>query len=370
VLADSGAIGGKDSQEFMLITDIGEDVLLVCAGCGYAANSERAEAKQPDPPEEDELPLENVHTPGQKTIEDLARFLGLPVERTLKAVFYMAGGVATFVAIRGDLEVNEVKLANALGAFDLRLMTEDEVAAGRLFAGSASPVGLKGVCIVADPSAVASRNLVAGANRPDYHLLNVNYGRDWQADVIADIALARAGDACANCGAPLQLQRGIEMGHIFKLGAVYSEKMGATFLDAEGHEQPAIMGCYGIGTSRLLQCVIEANHDERGIVWPAAVAPFDVHLVGLGLDRAEVVAKAEALYESLQSIGVEVLFDDRNDASAGVKFNDADLLGLPMRVTISPRSIEQDAVEVKRRNSVNVELVPYVEAVNRLVASV
>jgi prolyl-tRNA synthetase len=362
VLADSGAIGGKDSQEFMLITDIGEDELLVCPACGYAANSERAEARPRDLPEEDALPLEDVHTPGQRTIRDLARFLGLPEERTLKAVFYTAGGIPTFVAIRGDLEVNEVKLANALGAVDLRPMTEDEVAAGRLVAGSASPVGLKSLRVVADHSAVASRNLVGGANRPDYHLRNVNYGRDWQADVIADIALARAGDACSQCGAPLQLRRGIEMGHIFKLGTVYSEKMGATFLDADGHEQPAIMGCYGIGTSRLLQCVIEANHDERGIVWPRAVAPFDIHLVGLGLDRTEVAVKAEALYASLQSRGVEALFDDRPEASAGVKFNDADLLGLPVRVTISPRSLEKDAVEVKRRSSAEIDLVPYAEA--------
>lgn len=367
VLADSGAIGGKDSQEFMLITDIGEDELLFCPGCGYAANTERAEFRKPALSPEDELPLEDIYTPDQKTIEDLAKFLNVPVERTLKAVFYMADDEPVFVAIRGDLEVNEVKLANALKALGVRLMTDDEVRKYGLVAGSASPVGVTNLRIVADDSVLNSHNLVGGANRPDYHLRNVNYGQSWQADIVADVSLARPGDACTRCGTTLEQKRGIEMGHIFKLGTVYSEKMGAKFLDASGHEQAAIMGCYGIGTSRLLQCVIEANHDERGIVWPKSLSPYDVHVVGLGLDRPEVGAKAEALYAALQSKGLEVLFDDRPDATAGVKFNDADLLGLPVRVTVSPRSLEKDAVEVKRRSGSDVELVPY-DAVERLIS--
>ena len=368
VLADSGAIGGKDSQEFMLVTDIGEDELLFCPGCGYAANNERADLRKPVAEPESELPLEDIHTPEQKTIDELAAFLGVPAARTLKAVFYVADGQPVFVAIRGDLAVNEVKLTNALRALELRLMTDDEVRRYGLVAGSASPVGVSGLQIVADDTVPGSPNLVGGANRTDYHLRNVNYGRDWQADVVTDIALARPGDPCPRCGTALEAKHGIEMGHIFKLGTVYSERMGAKFLDASGHEQAAIMGCYGIGTSRLLQCVIEANHDERGIVWPRGLAPYDVHLVGLGLDRPDVSEKAAALYAMLQEHGLEVLFDDRPEATAGVKFNDADLLGLPVRVTVSPRSLEKGAVEIKLRGGGEVELIPYEEAVERVAA--
>jgi prolyl-tRNA synthetase len=365
VLADSGAIGGKDSQEFMLLTEIGEDELLLCPRCGYAANREKADHKKLELPSEQPEPLEEVSTPGKKTIEEIVHFLAVPHWRTLKAVFYAADRKPVFVAIRGDLAVNEIKLKNALKANELRLMADDEVQAAGLVAGSASPVGLQDVRIVADDSVLGSPNLVAGANKPDVHLRNVNYGRDWQAEIVTDIALARPGDPCPNCGEPLGQRRGIEMGHIFKLGTVYSERMGATFLDATGASHPAIMGCYGIGTSRVLQCVVEANHDERGIVWPASVAPYGVHLVGLGLDRPEVAAKAESLYASLQAAGVEVIFDDRGD-SAGVKFNDADLIGLQVRVTISPRSLEKGAVELKQRSASEVELVPYGEAVERL----
>jgi prolyl-tRNA synthetase len=380
--ADSGAIGGKESQEFMLLTPIGEDEILLCPNCGYAANTEKAELKKREVPQELPKPLEEVKTPGQKTIEDLVRFLGVEPWQTLKAVFYSATwtGAAgdgdgrsasthsepVFVAIRGDLEVNEVKLKNALKALDLRLMSDEEVAAAKLVAGSASPVGLKGIRTVADDSVLNSPNLVAGANKPDFHLRNVNHGRDWQADTIADIALARAGDPCGRCGTPLESARGIEMGHIFKLGTRYSERMNANFLDAEGVSQPAIMGCYGIGTSRLLQCVIEANHDERGIVWPATVAPYQLHLVGLNLERTEIASKAQSLYDALCQAGIDVLYDDRPDVTAGVKFNDADLLGLPVRVTVSPRSLEKGAVEVKRRSGTDVDLVPYDEAVETL----
>ncbi len=329
-------------------------------------------------------PLEEVSTPGQKTIDDLVKFLDIPAWRTLKAVFYAADtGVApgaakegrpasrrtepVFVAIRGDLAVNEIKLKNALKASDLRLMADDEVRERGLVAGSASPVGLKGLRVVADDSVLGSPNLVAGANKPDVHLRNVNYQRDWQADIVTDISLARKGDPCPVCGTPLEQRRGIEMGHIFKLLTVYSDKMGAKFLDAEGQSHPAVMGCYGIGTTRLLHCVVEANRDERGIIWPASVAPYDVHLVGLGLDRPEVAEKAQRLYDGLNDAGLAVLFDDRAE-SAGVKFNDADLLGLPVRVTVSPRSLEKDAVEVKPRAKGEVDLVPYENAVSRIKA--
>jgi len=365
VLADSGAIGGKDSQEFMLLTPIGEDELLLCPGCGYAANSEKADHKKFELPAEEPLPLEEVSTPGQKTIEDLVALLAVPHWRTLKAVFYAADGQPVFVAIRGDLAVNEIKLKNALKARDLRLMTDEEVQQHGLVAGSASPVGLKGMRVLADDSVLTSPNLVGGANKPDFHLRNVNYGRDWQADIVTDISLAHGGDPCPDCGTAMDQKRGIEMGHIFKLLTVYSDKMGATFLDADGKQQKAVMGCYGIGTSRLLQCVVEANRDERGIVWPPSVAPYEVHLVGLGLDRPGVAEKAERLYDNLLAAGVEVLYDDRLE-SPGVKFNDADLLGMPLRVTVSPRSLEKEAVELKRRAGGDAELVPYGKAADKI----
>jgi prolyl-tRNA synthetase len=246
-------------------------------------------------------------------------------------------------------------------------MADDEVRAAGLVAGSASPVGVTKLQVVADDSAPASPNLVAGANKPDAHFRNVNYGRDWQADILTDISLARAGDPCPNCGTPLESRRGIEMGHIFKLLTAYSEKMDAAYLDSEGKKQLAVMGCYGIGTSRLLQCVVEANRDDRGIVWPRNLAPYAVHLVGLGLDRPDVQEKADRLYRDLAAAGVDVLFDDRPE-SPGVKFNDADLMGLPVRVTVSPRSLEKAAVEVKRRAGADVELIPYDDALGRLQA--
>ncbi len=363
--ADSGTIGGRESQEFMLLSEIGEDEVLICPACNYAANAEKAEMRKPENAPEELEPLEEVSTPGQKTIRDLMHHLDIPASRTLKAVFYQAirssGTESVIVAIRGDLEVNETKLRNALGALDVRLMSDDEVQAAGLVAGSASPVGLRDIAIVADDSIPGSANLVAGANKPDVHYRNVNLGRDWQADTVADIALARPGDACGRCGQPFESKRGIEMGHIFKLGTRYTGKMDAAFLDSDGQKQLAIMGCYGIGTSRLLQGVIEANHDDRGIIWPRNLAPFVVHLVGLGLDRPEIAEKVDALYTSLTDGGIEVLYDDRTDASAGVKFNDADLIGVPLRITLSPRSLEKDSIEVKLRAATDSELIPFAE---------
>jgi prolyl-tRNA synthetase len=366
VFADSGAIGGKDSQEFMLLTEIGEDDLVICPNCGYAANTERAEFRKTKAEAEEPLALEEVETPGTTSIEALAEFLGIPAHRTLKAVFYMADHEPIIVAIRGDLGVNEVKLKNTLKANDLRAMTDEEVKAAGLVAGYASPIGTS-LRVIADDSAVESPNLVGGANKPNFHIRNLNHGRDWQATIVTDLALTRSGDPCINCGTPVTITRGIEMGHIFKLLTVWSEKMDATYLDASGNQQTVIMGCYGIGTSRLLQCVVEANHDERGIVWPKSIAPYDIHLVGLGLDRGETGEKAQVLYDALRKAGIEVLFDDRLDPTAGVKFNDADLLGFPVRVTVSPRSLEKGAVEMKLRAGGDVELVPYDEAAAKLV---
>lgn len=220
---------------------------------------------------------------------------------------------------------------------------------------------------MADDTALSSPNLIAGANKPDVHFVNVNYPRDWSADVIADIALARAGSACVTCGNSLEERRGIEMGHVFKLGTVYSERMGAQFLDRDGRSRPVIMGCYGMGVGRLLAAAVEANHDERGIIWPDELAPYRVHLVALNVDRAEVRSVAEDLYTSLTSAGIPVLFDDREE-SAGVKFNDADLLGMPWRVTISPRTLEKQGAELKARTAAQAELVPLADAARRIAA--
>ncbi|MGB2693913.1 MAG: proline--tRNA ligase [Dehalococcoidia bacterium] len=376
--ADSGPIGGKDSQEFMHLTDVGENHVLICDACGYAANEEKADHREKTLPPEDTQPIEEVDTPGAKTIADVASFLRIEHDKTLKAVFYMAtkpgtddGPTPVFVAIRGDMEVNEIKLRNALDGADLRLMSDAEVEAVGLVAGSASPVGMKeqakiDVRVVADDLVPSSPNLVAGANKPDVHLRNVNYARDWEADVVADIALARAGDGCPQCEkGTLTVRRGIEVGHIFKLGTVYTDKMGATFLDQDGQQRTPVMGCYGIGLDRLLASVIEANHDERGIMWPASVAPYDVHLVALNPDRSEVREQAERLYAELRARRIEVLFDDR-DESPGVKFADADLLGMPLRVTVSPRTLEKDSVELKRRSESETTLVGLSEAVERV----
>jgi len=363
VLADSGAIGGKDTHEFVYLTESGEDSALLCDRCGYAANAECADFQKVPVSADSEqpLPVEEIPTPGIYTIEALADHLGIPQAKTCKAIFYSADGRPLFVAIRGDMEVNETKLRRAAGCVDLHYMTEVEVIDAGFVPGSASAVGLANARIVADDLLPREVNLVAGANKPDTHLLNVNYGRDWQADVVADIALARDGYLCAQCGASLRVRRGIEMGQIFKLGTVYSEKLGATFLDRDGQLKPVVMGCYGIGTERLLAAVVEANHDEHGILWPQELAPYQVHLVALGVDRPDVAETADRLCDELQTAGITVLYDDREE-SPGVKFNDADLLGMPLRLTVSARTLAQNSVELKRRAESQSKLVPLADA--------
>jgi prolyl-tRNA synthetase len=261
-----------------------------------------------------------------------------------------------FVTIRGDIEVNEVKLKNALGCVELRMATEPEVIEAGIVAGAASPIGISGMKIVADESVNSGNNFVAGANKPETHLKNVNYPRDFKADMVTDIAKAAAGDGCPKCGARLSSTRGIEVGHIFKLGTFFSEKLGAYYIDPEGVSRPIIMGCYGIGLGRLLAAAIEQNNDEKGIVWPMPIAPYQVYLCPLYRDDTQVEAVAEKLYAELEAAGLEVLFDDRPE-SPGVKFNDADLLGIPIRVTISPRTLEKDSVEIKKRTEKETRLI-------------
>jgi prolyl-tRNA synthetase len=361
VKSDVGMMGGKLAHEFMYLAPVGEDTLMLCEGCGYSANRQVAVFRKPLLPHEEPLPIEKVATPEMKTIADLAEFLNIPESKTAKAVFLIATipeGEDTreqfvFAVLRGDMELNENKLVNAIKAQALRPAMEDEIIAVGAVPGYASPLGLKDVLVVVDDIIPDSTNLVAGANQEGYHLRNVNYGRDYQADIVVDITAAQDGDACPECGAKMEAQRGIEVGNIFKLGTRYSEAMGAEFLDADGVSKSVVMGSYGIGSGRTLACVAEEYHDDNGLVLPVSVAPYQVHLVLLtGKGDEEPSDVAERLYLDLQAAGVEVLFDDRQE-SPGVKFNDADLIGLPIRLTVSQRSLKAGGVEFKRRDQVD-----------------
>lgn len=377
--ADSGAIGGKESHEFMVLSETGEDEVIHCARCEYAANVEKAEfdkAMESDitaghgpgagGEHVPELPaMEEIATPGATTIEQVADMVRVSTGETLKAVFYVADGEFLIVVIRGDLDVNETKLTNVLKCSDLRLAAEDEVNRNGLVAGFASPVGLKGVRVIADDSVNSRAHFITGANRLGYHLKNVSYPRDFQADPVTDIALARAGHRCSRCGSDLSAARGIEVGHVFKLGTFISERFGASFLDKAGGSRPIIMGSYGIGLGRLLAAVVEHSHDDKGIVWPHSIAPYQVYLCSLNADRSEIHSAAEQVYEELQQAGVEVLFDDRVE-SPGVKFNDADLLGLPLRLTLSPRTLQNQSVEAKSRTEKESRLLPLLDLGNQV----
>ena len=355
VQADSGAIGGKQSEEFIFLTEIGEDNIVLCPSCGYAANQERAEFARGERSGVDGE-LEQVETPGVSTIAGLAEFLGVPEQATAKAAFFLVDGEPTFAVIRGDLEVNELKLLNALDATEVRPLLPEEVEQAGWVAGYASPIGVDASRVVADPSVVDAGGLVAGANQVDSHLRHVTYGRDWNAATVADIGMAQSGDPCAQCGAALDMQRGIELGHIFKLGTRYTDPMDATFLDADGNRMTPIMGCYGIGVERLMAAVVQSNHDEHGIIWPPSVAPFDVHIVPLGAGD-EVAAAVADVESELSGSGLNVVTDDRNER-AGVKFNDADLLGAPLRITIGARGLKQGQIELKLRGDAEASSVP------------
>jgi prolyl-tRNA synthetase len=348
VEADSGAIGGKASHEFMLLVESGEDEIIFCPKCEYAANMEKATSIKEAGKDEKPLAVEEVSTPGLKSIDEVATFLGVKAGQTLKSVFYVADGQVVFVVIRGDFEVNETKLKNVLKCTDMHMATEAEVKEAGLVAGYASAIGLKGIKIVADDSIKLGSNFVAGANKPDTHLKNVNFPRDFSADLIVDIAKVRAGDACPKCQGKVQTKRGIEVGHVFKLGTFLSERLGAFFLDKDGANKPIIMGCYGIGLGRLLAAAVEQNFDDKGICWPLPIAPFQVYLCSIKAEDAKVAQAAEALYAEFTKAGIEVLFDDRPE-SPGVKFNDADLIGIPLRIVVSPRTLKENGVEVKWR---------------------
>jgi len=379
VKSDVGMMGGKMAHEYMYLTPYGEDTLLLCDACGYSANRQIARIRKPAPAPAEPLPVEKVPTPDCKTIAEVASFLGVPTSQTAKAVFMMAtipSGEKSeqrfvFAVIRGDMEVNETKLSNAVKAKELRPATEDEIRAVGAEPGYASPVGLKGALVVVDDLVTQSPNLVAGANEAGYHLKNVNYGRDFTAQIVTDLAAAQEGDACPQCGAPLRTVRGVEVGNIFQLGTFYSDPMGCTYLDKDGQIKPVIMGSYGIGSGRLMACIAEEYHDDNGLIWPVSVAPYAVHLVvlpGKG-EGEEVTAQADQLYAELQAAGIEVLYDDRSE-SPGVKFMDADLLGMPIRLTVSERARKAGGVEFKRRDQVEKSILPLAEVIQSVQAEI
>ncbi|MEA2619713.1 MAG: prolyl-tRNA synthetase [Chloroflexota bacterium] len=353
VASDVGIMGGSQAHEFMVLNPAGEDVLVLCEACGYAAN--RQVAVMPKPvatgPTEEALPLEEVATPGTTTIATLAAFLGVGPERTAKAAFFTTGdGRLVTAIVRGDFEVNETKLGNAVSATGgMRPATVEEIKAAGMEPGYGSPIGAKGTVVVVDDLVARSPNLVAGANREGFHYRNVNVGRDFTADVSADITNAQEGDACPQCGSPVILRNGIEVGNIFKLGTKFTDAAGATYLGEDGVAHPIVMGSYGIGVGRNVACVVEAHHDEKGIVWPAEVAPYAAHLVSIGgTKEPRVTEVAESLHQLAADAGREILWDDR-DESPGVKFTDAELLGMPWILTVSPRSLAAGGVEVTER---------------------
>ena len=353
VSSDVGIMGGSKADEFMVLNPAGEDVLVLCEACNYAANRQVARIERPAPAAEDVLPREEVETPGTTTIATLAAFLDIAETRTAKAAFFVTGdGRLVTAIVRGDLEVNETKLANAVGASTgLRPATVEEIRAAGMEPGYGSPIGAHDTVVVVDELVARSPNLVAGANKVGFHYRNVNVGRDFTADVTTDITNAREGDPCPTCGQPVILRNGIEVGNIFKLGTKFSDAAGATYLGEDGKEHPIVMGSYGIGVGRNVAVVVEDHHDDKGIVWPEDVAPYAAHLVAIGANRDPQVAEVA---ERLEAVGAaagywrQILYDDR-DESPGVKFTDAELLGMPWILTVSPRSIAAGGVEVTNR---------------------
>lgn len=348
--ADTGMMGGSASHEFMARSPYGEDIILTSPNGDYAANREVATFRRDPASTEELLPVEEIATPNTTTIEALATLLNVPLARTAKAVFFKGqSGRFVFAVIRGDLEVNETKLRKATGELGLVPASVEEIRAVGAEPGYGSPVGVNGAFIVVDESVRDARNLVAGANKVGYHLKNVNLGRDYDADVVADIAAAAEGFPSPADGTPLVAERAIEVGNIFKLGTRYTDALGATYLDANGEAHPVVMGSYGIGSGRLAATIVEQHHDEKGITWPVTVAPFHVSLLSLGADP-EIVDATDALYQSLTAAGIEVLYDDRPDR-AGVKFNDAELIGNPIRISLSSRTLANDQAEIRLRSA-------------------
>ena len=355
VEADNGAIGGGHSHEFTVLADAGESNIAYCTSCDYAASDEKAELKPLDIPAEEELPLEKVSTPGTNTIESLCEYLHVSADQTIKTVAYQTDKDELVLAfVRGDHEVNEVKVINQIeGALDLRMADENAIRAAGGCPGFMGPIGLKkGAHVLVDATVMKMHNAVTGANEADAHFRQVNPERDFdrEAVVVADLRMVSEGDPCPHCGAPLKMTHGVEAGQVFTLGTKYSQAMGAVFLDENGKEQPLVMGCYGIGVGRTMAAAIEQNNDEQGIIWPRAIAPFEVVIVAVNAKKDDQLAYAEGVYEECRQAGMDVLLDDRRER-AGVKFKDCDLIGYPVRVVIGPKAVDEGVIEVKVRRT-------------------
>jgi prolyl-tRNA synthetase len=367
VLASTGQIGGKKSEEFVALTPYGEAKVAYCEKCGYAANAEIVPLPKPEEEKEEEKPLQKVHTPNVRTIEELAKFLHVPPRKILKSLLYIVEGKPVLVLIRGDREVDENKLEAVLGTENFRLATDDEIkdilGTERGFVGPINLPEGKIEQIIWDNSLYGIKNLVVAANEPHYHYVNVNPGRDFEYGEFYDVAEVREGDPCPKCGAPLKIDRGLEIGHIFLLGTRYSEPMQAYFVDKDGKEKPIVMGCYGIGVSRLMSAIVEQSHDGNGIIWPINVAPFELEILPLNVSDETQMEIAEKLYKGALNRGIDVILDDRNER-AGFKFKDADLIGIPVRIVIG-RKAKDGIVEIQNRKTGEKLDVPVDEALNK-----
>lgn len=365
VEADSGAMGGSGSAEFMIKSEIGEDEVAFCTECNYAANMEKAPAAPEACTKEELKPLNKVETPNVKTIEDLVGFFNTTSKKFAKTLIFKADKNIVAVMVRGDREVNETKVINALGgAIEFEMADPEAVfKATSAKVGFAGPIGIKVDEVFIDNEVTSMSNMIVGANETGYHYENANFGRDFEGKV-GDFRNAAEGDTCPKCGKPLTIARGIEVGHIFKLGTKYSEAMGANFIDENGESKPLIMGCYGIGINRTMAAIIEQNNDGNGIIWPISVAPYKVIIVPVVTKDEKQMAAANELYEKLQGLGIDVLIDDREER-AGVKFKDADLIGIPIRVTVG-KKINEGMVEFKLRKDADIELEPFDSVIDRI----
>lgn len=365
VEADSGAMGGSGSAEFMVKSDIGEDEIAFCTSCNYAANTEKATSKLEDVEREVEKELKKIETPNVRTIEELVAFFNTSNKKFAKTLIYKADDKIVGVMIRGDRNLNETKLSNALGGVMELEMADAEAVLKATSAeiGFAGPIGLKVDMLLIDEEVTKMNNFIVGANDTGYHYENVNYERDFKG-IVGDYKLVAEGDLCPKCGSPINIRRGVEVGHIFKLGTKYSQSMGANYLDENGKSVPLVMGCYGIGINRTVAAIIEQHHDENGIIWPMAVAPYKVIIMPANVKNEEQMNVAEKIYEDLKSRGIDVILDDRNER-VGVKFKDSDLIGIPIRITVGKKVVE-NTVEFKLRKSQDIEEIKIEEVVSRI----